>query len=673
MSSYKNNKDGTLTSIATNNHISQGLPQEGFITEGELVEAKTELYKYNGEMGAKNLIPFPYYSGWKEPIVRYTITFTVNKDTSITCQATSVSSVYVQFILVQDTWIKEGDYILSVPTQLPNGVNIELLDVDNNNATVVRLGGSATIKKQFTINSTLAQHNLRLQLNLANNYTYDTTIYPMIRLASDIDDTWYPCCFNNVDSTYFINQCIGNMDIVDWTKSNHVTFFGNTTSVNAKINCIFDRLKATFRFPTLSFDTPTATYGLLTYSIKDLLNDIDRLRITILNHNFVNTTNSYYIDKLALSSGQYAWTNAIQLLSPTRINQNGDNLIDISTIYRDNKETIDSWDNVFLLIAYNMNISTTIIPATDISVSVHYYYPDADNTNAKSIVCWGDSLTAQGGWTTKLSELSGLLVYNGGTGGEGVHTIMARQGGDIMMTNNITIPADTTAITIATKADNNGINTQFGYKSQPLLQGGSNHVNPVKIGDVLGTLTWTGSSYSDPNGTWTFARNVAGNAVTIDRPTSIRTAYDRLRNTSDNIMIIFMGQNGGYTDNADLVHMHKLMIDHFQGKEYVVLGLSSGTSTSRADYEAAMTEAFGRRFISLRQYLAHPIYDGNNNIVSCYGLADQGLTPTADDLDKIAVGQVPAQCLKDGVHYTTGTQEVIGNMLYKKMCELNIL
>ena len=39
MSSYKNNKDGTLTPIATNNHISQGLPQEGFVTEGELVEA----------------------------------------------------------------------------------------------------------------------------------------------------------------------------------------------------------------------------------------------------------------------------------------------------------------------------------------------------------------------------------------------------------------------------------------------------------------------------------------------------------------------------------------------------------------------------------------------------------------------------------------------------------
>ena len=86
-----------------------------------------------------------------------------------------------------------------------------------------------------------------------------------------------------------------------------------------------------------------------------------------------------------------------------------------------------------------------------------------------------------------------------------------------------------------------------------------------------------------------------------------------------------------------------------------------------------MTQEFGRRFISLRQYLAHPIYDENNNIVSCYGLADQNLTPTSDDLDKIAIGQVPSQLLRDSVHYTDGTKIIIGNMLYKKMCELNIL
>ena len=51
------------------------------------------------------------------------------------------------------------------------------------------------------------------------------------------------------------------------------------------------------------------------------------------------------------------------------------------------------------------------------------------------IVCWGDSLTAQGGWTDELADLCDGVVYNSGTGGEDAKTIMARQGGDVMTIN----------------------------------------------------------------------------------------------------------------------------------------------------------------------------------------------------------------------------------------------
>ena len=76
--------------------------------------------------------------------------------------------------------------------------------------------------------------------------------------------------------------------------------------------------------------------------------------------------------------------------------------------------------------------------------------------------------------------------------------------------------------------------------------------------------------------------------------------------------------------------MHQQMISHFKGKEYLVLGLSSGTESQRAEYEKQMKQAFGRRFVSLREYLAHPVYD-------------------------------------------TDGKTVIGTMLYKKMIELGIL
>ena len=126
-------------------------------------------------------------------------------------------------------------------------------------------------------------------------------------------------------------------------------------------------------------------------------------------------------------------------------------------------------------------------------------------------------------------------------------------------------------------------------------------------------------------------------------------------------MVIFMGQNGGYNnDNDELVNLHRLMIDHANAKHVIVLGLSSGSATSRADYEAAMRKAFGRYFISLREYLSQ------------YGLADAGLTPTTADTTAMMEGTVPPQLLADGVHYTAATKTVIGNLIYKRCCELGI-
>lgn len=293
--------------------------------------------------------------------------------------------------------------------------------------------------------------------------------------------------------------------------------------------------------------------------------------------------------------------------------------------------------------------------------------------NSVHITCWGDSLTAGGGWTTTLAALSGATVHNGGTGGENARTIAARQGADVMTVNNITIPAECEPVTIAVRATDTGISTEGGYKVTPLLQGGS-HVNPVDIGGIQGTLRWTGANYADQAGMWTFTRLEAGEKVAITRPTAIRTAFDRERNGKSEIMVIFIGQNGGYTDIQDLIRMHRLMIDHFKGKEYVILGLSSGTAAQRADYEAAMTEAFGRRFVSLRAYLAHPIYDTDGEtVISCYGLDDAGLDPTDADIERIKLGQVPQTLLSDSVHYTAATKTVIGTMLYKKMVELGIL
>ena len=287
------------------------------------------------------------------------------------------------------------------------------------------------------------------------------------------------------------------------------------------------------------------------------------------------------------------------------------------------------------------------------------------------ITCWGDSLTTGGGWTTLLGALSGMNVYNGGTGGEDARTILARQGGDVMLVNNITIPAGITPVLIADRDVDGGIDTALGHTVTPLLQA-SAHFNPCFIGDVKGTLQWSGSGHSDLTGDWEFTRAEAGSEVIINRPTAIRTDFDINKN-KPHLQVIFIGQNGGYNDIDELIKQHNYLIEHSQAKHTIILGLSSGRATSRADYEKAMRKEFGRLFISLREYLAAPIYStGGGTILSCYGLDDAGLTPTRADLDAISIGKVPPQLLLDNVHYTSATKTVIGNLIYKKCKELNI-
>ena len=158
--------------------------------------------------------------------------------------------------------------------------------------------------------------------------------------------------------------------------------------------------------------------------------------------------------------------------------------------------------------------------------------------------------------------------------------------------------------------------------------------------------------------------------------------FDKLYN-DPYLMIIFIGQNKGYDDDYEiLIEQHKRIIEHANAKHVIVLGLHSGDTAGRTNYEARMKKEFGRYFISLREYLAHPIYGSDGStIVSCYGIDDQGLVAdtaysyggkTYNSLEEIAIGKVPHQILRDGLHFSTGTTTVIGNLIYKRCKELNI-
>lgn len=443
--------------------------------------------------------------------------------------------------------------------------------------------------------------------------------------------------------------------------------------------------------------------------VKDFLGQNAIITIHLKNENYSgNDNNSIHLTKLTLSNSdgsswgtEYVGLSGLLAGNPSKISINLDDYYEklkdktkVRLLFGiDIRRTTANEDGTYSLpyaptvITVDIKITTkdnTVLATEVAGFDQSEYYTKTEineklNQSGDYITTWGDSLTAGGGWNTRLGELAGMPVYNGGTGGENSKTIVARQGGDIMEVNGIIIPADTTSVIVASRSTDGGIITHEGNKVTPLLQGGA-HVNPCKIGDVKGTLKWTGSSYSDTSGTWTFTRSEAGEEIVIDRPTAIRTDFDMNRN-APYLSVIFIGQNGGYNDLDDLVRQHRLMIEHSQAKHTIVLGLSSGSAASRAEYEARMKKEFGRYFISLREYLSHPIYNSDGEIISCYGLADQGLElndtytyngTTYDALAEIKAGTVPHMILADSVHYTTGTKKVIGDMLYKKCRDLNI-
>lgn len=500
--------------------------------------------------------------------------------------------------------------------------------------------------------------------------------------------------FKNIGFSVFETANVmdrGGYGITEYNKNSH------TVVINCK--------QLSTDSPLLMNDKKTKMwcFGVTAFDITNLFGKGVTINIDISMTNYSgNDSDSVYIDRWYIGPKGNAWSNAYHGMNML---SGGTKHIEINLDEIIWKVEPDWSKTVYLGLGYDKQITPidgiyTTPPDNVISAKIYYTthdvkiiatdlkgfnkadYYDKNEIDAKFVLsgnyitCWGDSLTAGGGWTTKLAELAKMPVYNGGTGGENSKVIVARQGADAIVVNDITIPSDKTPITIADRKNNNGLDTVEGNKVMPLLQGGA-HVNPCKIGDILGNLNWTGSSYSDVNGAWTFTRLADGEEVYIDRPTVLRTNFDMNRN-NPYLMIIFMGQNGGFTDNADLIRQHRLMIEHSMAKHYLILGLSSGTASQRADYENAMKKEFGRYFISLREYLAHPIYQ-NDEIVSCYGLADQNLEPDPDytyngktTLQEIAEGTVPHQILADGVHYTAGTKNVIGNMLYKKCCELNI-
>lgn len=289
--------------------------------------------------------------------------------------------------------------------------------------------------------------------------------------------------------------------------------------------------------------------------------------------------------------------------------------------------------------------------------------------NGKETVnCWGDSLTRGVGVGNSYSKaypyvlyglLDGRKVINCGVGGENTINIASRQGGLPNIVKPFTIPADTNKVEIE-------LTNIYGDSTGILLQGGSAldpttdkyvmtaQINPCSIKGVEGTLT-------HENGKYYFSRSENGESVIVSRPTPLITYA--MKSMRDNINIIWLGTNGGFTTSAELIENIEAMIDYMTpiNKKYIVFGIHHLVSTVTETFETIeknMAMHFGRHYINQRKYMIE------------YGLSDAGITPTVEDTTAISQGKIPPSLLYDDVHYNDKGYNIIATLASERGKEL---
>lgn len=289
--------------------------------------------------------------------------------------------------------------------------------------------------------------------------------------------------------------------------------------------------------------------------------------------------------------------------------------------------------------------------------------------NGKETVnCWGDSLTRGVGVGSSYSKafpyvLYGLLdgreVINCGVGGENTINIASRQGGLPNIVKPFTIPSNASKVEVK-------LTNIYGGSTGILLQGGSAldpttgkyvmtaQINPCSINGVEGTLTYE-------NGKYYFSRSENGESVIVSRPTPLITYA--MKSMRDNINIIWLGTNGGFSTSSELIEYIDAMIDYMTpiNKKYIVFGIHHLVSTVTETFEMIeknMTLHFGRHYINQRKYMLE------------YGLSDAGITPTVEDTAAISQGKIPPSLLYDDVHYNDKGYNIIATLASERGKEL---
>ena len=316
--------------------------------------------------------------------------------------------------------------------------------------------------------------------------------------------------------------------------------------------------------------------------------------------------------------------------------------------------------------------------------------PEPEPIPPLKVVCWGDSLTAGAGssvltdnwdsfcetlvsmgypdfsssthmnYVQMLQNLMGeeYELVNCGVGGESIITIMARLGSEqVYLPTDLSLPATTDVVDIVRGTDVSLPSKYEDRAAKLLIQGYDNSVNPCYVDGIECTLS-IDTPVSYQTAAYKIKRNSTGTALTIKSGTPLILKGSSVKMGAE-ITILWCWQNGGYTDNNDLVQILQNAIASIPNNKYILIGLHSGDESSRNAQETLLEKTFGDKYFNWRRY------------VSSIAMTEFGLTPTSDDIDAMASGSCPPSLRKDAVHLNAIGYSILGIKLYQKIKMLN--
>lgn len=273
--------------------------------------------------------------------------------------------------------------------------------------------------------------------------------------------------------------------------------------------------------------------------------------------------------------------------------------------------------------------------------------------DATAVDMYGDSLTQQGDYQTKLAEYTGLTITNRGIGGQGICDILLRMGAirPLYTVAGGQIPGTTTPVTLTL------VDPARGWRTG----GTGTFTTAGSLAGIPGTLTRVLET-----GVTSFTRSAAGAVVPV--PDGARFVRDASQVTPNRRLILWAGRNNTNAPLAPLAELLPLGIASLAtaAKEFLIIGTinarSEGTGTTNhariVAYNKRQSELFGSLFYDIRRDFIDR------------GMALRGINPSSADLADVDADRPPGALMADDVHPNAEGYLAINYLLAQKLQEI---